>query len=77
MKDDGMLNAAELQAMVVDINRNLVEPEELLSDEVYYYDREEQSLSMATDKDQTKELLERLASQCGSQEIENEWEQEV
>jgi len=77
MKDDGRLNAAELQAMVMEVNRAMVEPEELLSDEVYYYDKEGQSLSVATDKDQTKELLERLGAQWGSDEMENEWEQEV
>jgi len=77
IKDDGKLNAAELQAMVANINREMVELEELLSDEVFYYDREEQSLSMATDKDQTKELLGWIVSQCGSQETENDWEQEV
>jgi len=77
IKDDGKLTAAELQAIVMDTNRKCVEPEEFLSDEVYYYDREEQSLSMATDKEQTKELLERLGSQWGSDEMENEWEQEV
>jgi len=77
IKDDGKLTAAELQAVVIDTNLKVVEPEEFLSDEVYYYDREEQSLSMATDREQTKELLEWLVSQCGSQEMENEWEPEV
>jgi len=77
MKDDGRLNAAELQAMVMEVNRAMVEPEELLSNEVYYYDKEGQSLSVATDKEQTKELLERLGAQWGSDEMENEWEQEV
>jgi len=77
IKDDGKLTAAELQAIVVDTNRKYVEPEEFLSNEVFYYDREEQSLSIATDKEQTKELLERLGSKRGSDEMENEWEQEV
>jgi len=77
MKDDGRLNAAELQTMVMEINHKLVEPEELLSDEVYYYDKEGRSLMMATDREQTKELLERLGAQWGSDEMENEWEQEV
>ena len=77
IKDDGKLTAAELQAIVVDTNRKYVEPEEFLSNEVFYYDREEQSLSIATDKEQTKELLERLGSKWGSDEMENEWEQEV
>ena len=38
--DDGTHNAKELQAMVKDINANHVEPKEVLSDSVYYYDRE-------------------------------------
>ena len=35
MKDNGDMNAEELQRMVMEINRTQVAPEEVLSDEVY------------------------------------------
>ena len=57
MKADGEINAGELQYMVMDINRHMVEPEEVLSDQVYRYDRESQSLSMATTREETEKLL--------------------
>lgn len=41
----------------MDINRHMVEPEEVLSDQVYRYDRESQSLSMATTREETEKLL--------------------
>ena len=75
MKVDGEINAGELQYIVMDINRHMVEPEEVLSDQVYRYDRESQSLSMATTRDETEKLL-RGFTALGTQEISDmEWEQ--
>lgn len=61
MQDTGELDAKELQAVVMSVNREEVLPEEWLSDEVYYYDREEHCLSTATRREETEELKDRLA----------------
>lgn len=60
MKDTGELSAEELQNMVMSINRSQVRPEDVLSDEVYYYDAKEQKLTMATDPEQTKIYQEQM-----------------
>ncbi len=58
MRDDGKMEAWELQRLVRDINRSIVlTAEEILSDRVYHYDREEQSLSMAAIPERTEEEL--------------------
>ena len=69
MQDTGELDAKELQEMVMSVNQSAVSPEERLSDEVYYYDKDEHSLSMATSKEETQELKEKL-SQEGDVNIE-------
>lgn len=56
MKDDGEICAEELQAMVMEINRTDVLPEEVLSDEVFCYDSHTHMLYMATEKEHTKML---------------------
>ena len=61
MQDTGELDAKELQAMVMSVNQSEVSPEERLSDEVYYYDKDEHSLSMATNREETQELKEKLS----------------
>lgn len=61
IKDTGELNAEELQCMVMDVNRTQVLPEEVLSDEVYYYDRKEERVIMATDKEHTQEVVDRFS----------------
>ena len=60
MRDNGEVNAAELQAMVMGVNQEAVSPEDLLSNEVYYYDGKEHTLSMATVKEETAELKQRF-----------------
>lgn len=60
MQDTGELDAKELQAIVMSINSSEVLPEEKLSDEVYYYNKNEHCLSMATDRVTTKQLEGRL-----------------
>lgn len=60
MRDTGEVNAAELQAMVMGVNQETVLPEDQLSDEVYYYDGKEHTLSMATVKEETAELKQRF-----------------
>lgn len=64
MKDNGDMNAEELQRMVMEINRTQVAPEEVLSDEVYSYDYRQQKLTMATSPIQTKELLDQITGMC-------------
>jgi uncharacterized protein YacL (UPF0231 family) len=63
MKETGELSAAELQAIVMSANQNAVEIDEKLSDEVYYYDGKEQSLSLATSPVKTAELTAWLQKQ--------------
>lgn len=70
--DTGQMNAEELQAMVISINHQEVLPEEVLSNEVYYFDREEHTLSMATSREKTAELM----KQFGSSEQEYETERD-
>lgn len=60
LQETAGLNAAELQAMVLDVNQNNVESKDKLSDEVYYYDRKAQTLSMATVPVETAELVAHL-----------------
>ena len=40
IKDDGTSNTDDLKRMVVEANRSVVEPHDVLSDNVYYYDGE-------------------------------------
>jgi hypothetical protein len=80
MRDNGDVNAAELQAMVMGVNQGEVSPEDLLSNEVYYYDGKEHTLSMATVKEETAGLKRRFeqipAYIVPEQEPEQETEQE-
>lgn len=57
IKDNGEMDAEELQRMVMEINRTHVNPEEVLSDEVYCYDYEKQKMIMATEPSRTKEFV--------------------
>lgn len=74
VKDSGEMSAEEFQRMVMEINRTQVEPEEVLSDEVYCYDYEEQKLTMATDPSQTKEFI---AQMSGMYEHEETLEEDM
>jgi hypothetical protein len=49
--DTGNINAEDLGAMVKDVNSTQVAPDEVLSDNVYFYDREEKNLCIATTKE--------------------------
>ena len=44
LKDDGNLNASELQRMVIEVNKSIVDKEEILSDHVYKYSRESEKI---------------------------------
>lgn len=57
MRDTGELNAVELQTMVIEVNQEAVPIEERLSDEVYYYEGKEHTLSMATTREETAQLV--------------------
>ena len=54
--------------MVMTINRTQVDPEEVLSDEVYCYDYEQQKLTMATEPSQTKEFIAQMSGMYGQHE---------
>lgn len=72
IKDSGELNAAELQAMVMDVNQSEVPPQDKLSDDVYYYNGKEHTLSMATTREETAELVKRLQQSADFTIPENE-----
>lgn len=75
LKDNGEMSAEELQRMVMTINRTQVAPEEVLSDEVYCYDYEQQKVIMATEPSQTKELITQMSGMHGQDEsLEEDWE---
>lgn len=64
IKDVGEMSAEEIQRMVMEVNRTQVDPQEVLSDEVYSYDYREEKLTMATNPSQSKELIEQLSGMC-------------
>ena len=55
--DDGQLNARDLQSLVIGVNEEEVSPEEVLSNQVYYYDGISQKLSIAIAPETIKENL--------------------
>lgn len=66
MKVRDAAEASRFQGMVMEINRDHVSPQEVLSDQVFYYDRKEQKLSQATTPEGTRETLREIsASQQG------------
>ena len=46
--DSAGLGRAELSAMVKQANREVVEPKDVLSDEIYHFDRDEKKFEIAT-----------------------------
>ncbi len=66
-------DARELQRMVMEINRNVVDAKEVLSDLVYYYDGRKQSLSMAVSPAETEALIKDMEMIAGGyEEMEEE-----
>ncbi len=60
--------------MVMDINQNEVEPQEVLSNQVFFYDGKEQKISLATSPEETKELagnMEMASAGYGGMETES------
>lgn len=55
-----MGSAGKLQEMVMEINRQCVRSDEILSDEVYHYDYRERRLAMATDPERTAQIAETM-----------------
>lgn len=53
-------SAEKLQEMVMEINRQCVRSDEILSDEVYHYDHRERRLTMATDPERTAQIAETM-----------------
>ena len=47
LPDNGMMETAELKAMVTAINADIVDPDEVLTDNVYHYDGDERIFEMA------------------------------
>lgn len=56
IKGDNGMDAKELQSMVMDINQREVAPQDVLSNQVYFYDGKEQKISMALSPEETREL---------------------
>ena len=57
MKDDGTQNYKDLEAMVKDVNANVVEACDRLSDNVYHFDDNTKLQSTMQGKLQKKEIL--------------------
>ena len=57
MKEGNGMGAKELQSMVTDINQAQVPPQEVLSNQVYFYDGKEQKISMALSPEETRDLV--------------------
>ena len=76
MRDTGEMSAEELQAMVSSVNQEELDPQEVLSNEVYYYNKDEHSLTMATSKEYTAALKNHL-EQSVTPEPEQEAEQDA
>jgi hypothetical protein len=78
MRDNGDMDAAELQAMVASVNKTELVPEDILSDEVYYYDKNEQTLTMATNREQTTALKNQMNQVVGMEDTQDmDMEREV
>lgn len=60
LKDQGDIDIQSWHYTVMETNRRVVDPKEVLSDQVYYYDGREQKLSMVTTPEETKEFLKSL-----------------
>lgn len=58
--DDGKVSPKELQYMLMLANRGGMPQQEVLSDQVYYYDGKEQKISLATTPEVTREILREL-----------------
>lgn len=71
MRDNGDMDAAELQAMVASVNKTELVPEDILSDEVYYYDKNEQTLTMATNREQTTALKNQMNQVVGMEDTQD------
>lgn len=72
LSDTGTLTAEDLQVMVMNINQAEVPPEEVLSNEVYRYDKEEHSLTMVTSRENTQEIASRFSPMETQQDIRQE-----
>ena len=55
ISDDGKADSQRLQYMLMEANMGMVPRKEVLSDQVYYYDREERRISTATTPEGTRE----------------------
>ncbi len=55
ISDDGKADSQSLQYMLMEANMGMVPRKEVLSDQVYYYDREERRISTATTPEGTRE----------------------
>lgn len=55
ISDDGKADSQSLQYMLMEANMGMVPRKEVLSDQVYYYDREERKISTATTPEGTRE----------------------
>ncbi len=58
--DDGETAPEELQYMIMKSNRMEIPQQEILSDQIYYYDGKEQKISQVTTPEETREILREL-----------------
>lgn len=70
--ENGM-DAKALRSMVMEVNQNEVAPQEVLSNQVYFYDGKEQKISLALSPEETRELAGNMEmASAGYKEMENE-----
>lgn len=78
IKEDNGMGAKELQSMVMDINQREVLPQDVLSNQVYFYDGKEQKISLALSPEETKELAgNREMASAGYEGMETESMEEI
>ncbi len=80
MKEGNGMDARELQGMVMDINQREVVPQEVLSNQVYFYDGKAQKISLALSLEETREQTENMEMAAagyggmGTENVEEEME---
>jgi len=72
LMDDGEKDISGFQQMVASINMDCVSPEDVLSNGVYYYDKDEHMLSLVSTREQTADLKPQRLETAVKEELEAE-----
>lgn len=78
VKDTTSMEPEEFLNLVMEVNRtDSISPDEVLSDAVYYYDRSENKLSMAVEKEMVHSMAEQLGNYRKNPVVTEEYESET